>query len=372
MALPGIGARTANSVLQEISLHLCCPYLSTTLLTAVTVPGSQTVTLGTLRDQNNNEIAVYAGAQLVVGGPGAEIIIVTAFSPSSNQITATFARTHLQGSPVTAATFSLQQPTDPIYTQPEMLGYLSRAQNEFLEQVPFTFAIFSQSATTGSIIQSLPSTAIELNRVAASTLSLPITSLVRAGNTVTATFSAPHGLSVGSTFWVLDPEDSSFAGVFKVATVASSTVVTYEQDAADASTTGGTAEYYIRLYELTQEELTMANRQWRAQFGAPTAFFEDRTGLYQWGLNAQPPFGLTLELLCSIRDTDNLSLLDGFLVPDPLVPYVKYLAMNYALSKDGVFADPQRARYCEMRFRRGVAAVQRWLDGMKVNTKGSG
>ena len=368
MAIPGTGSRTANDLLEEISLHLVIPYLSTTLSVPVS-PGLHTVALGTILG-NNALPAVYVGAQVVVdSGANIEVVVVTAFNPTGNTITANFAKSHLANVPVTGATFPLQQTTDPIFTQSEMLEYLSRAQNEFLEACPCIFAFFYQAATLGNIIQPLPNTAIELERVAASTISFPIASLSRAGGTVTAVFMAPHGFPAGRTFWIKNATDPSFDGVFQVATVPGPTTLTYMQVAADATISSSVtpvayAQYFFRLYEATQQELFMANRQWQTQGGQPTAFFEDRTGLYRWGLNVRPSYGIPLELLCSVRDTDTLTLIDHFLVPDLPIHIVKYLTMFYALSKDGVFADSQRAQYCQQRYAKGVAAVNRYLDAL--------
>ena len=356
MANPGFGKRLANDVLLEISYHLVQPVVNTTLASAVTVPGSQPVLL-TSADW------IYVGAMLVVDtGANAEVITVTAIAAPS--ITAVFVNAHPIGTVVTAATFPLQQPTDAVYDQTEMLGYVARAQNEFLQAVPCVFEIFRQTALIGQVVQVTPSTSIELNRVAASRIANPITSLVRSGGVVTAVFADPHGLKVGSTFWVISPVDITFQGVFQVATVPTSRTLTYLQGAADASTTGGIIAYYLRMYETTQEELNMVNRQWQQTPGQPTSWFEDRTGLYHWGLAPKPEVQVPVELLASIRDSDTLGLLDGFLCPDMVLMYVKYQAMGYALEKSGVFQDMQRAAYCHERYKRGVLAVQRFTDAM--------
>ena len=69
-------------------------------------------------------------------------------------------------------------------------------------------------------------------------------------------------------------------------------------------------------------------------------------------------------MLVSLRDSDQLLMTDGFLVPDVVLHYVKWLAMNYIWSKDGEQSNPLLAKYSEMRYRRGVATVNRWLKGM--------
>ena len=366
MALPGNGARTVNSLLSEISLHLVEPIVISSLSAGVS-PGLQTVAVA-------NTNAMYVGAMLVCDtGAATEVITLTAVG--ANSITAVFANPHPLHAPLSGATFPVQQTTDPIYTQAEMIGYVARAQNEFLEAVPCIFALFSQDALAGYVIQSLPETAIELNRVAASAMGTPITSLVRTGGVVTATFASDHGLVAGNTFWVQSPTDSSFAGVFKVDTAPPLTpdILTYEQEGVDASTTGGRAVTWVRLYELTQEELAMANRQWQSMpIVMPSAFFEDRVGLYRFGLDGRVSVTVPLELLCSIRDSQTLTLLDHFLIPDMLAHGVKYRALAFAFEKDGSWQDPQRAAYCNERFKRIVMATQRFLNGMGMNAQGEG
>ena len=357
MAYPGNGARRVNDVLIEMSNHLLVPWIYATL-TAPVSSGLQTVAITTILAAN-----LYTGALLVVGtGATAEVVSISNFT--TNSITATFTFGHALGDPVSGATFPYQHATDPVFTQTEMLGYVSRAQNEFLERCPCVMALFQQAAVPGVIQQALPPTAIELNRVAASSILIPATSLTRTGGVVTAVFSEAHLQVKGGTFWIWNAPDATFNGVFKAASVVSPTSLTYNQAGANATTAGGNLLQLVRLYETTQTELTMANRSWRQGMGMPTAYFEDRTGVYGWGLGPMPPFGIPLELLCSIRDTDTLGMADGFLVPDPVVTYVKYKALAYAWSKDGVFHDGQRAAYCGDRFERGVMAVQRYFESM--------
>jgi hypothetical protein len=373
MAIPGFGYRLVNDLLMEISKHVVEPILLTTLTAPVVTPGSQTVLVGSVLDPNNSELAVYIGAQVVVDtGANAEIVTITAFTVSPASITAVFAGAHASGVPLTGATFPTQHATDEIYGQAEMIGYVARAQNEFLEQVPVAFSLFYQSTITGQMLQSLPANAIELNHVSLSQLSLPITSLVRAGGIVTATFANPHGLLANGTFWIVQPADLTFQGVFRVASVPDPYTLTYLQFAEDAATADGTAAYFVRLYELTQEELSMNNRQWRSTWGTPSAFYEDRTGNYQWGLGAIPAVGAPLELICSIRDSDTLTLLDGFLIADTILHFVKWLAISYIASKDGCYRNEQLAQYGQMRFKRGVMAVQRLIDNQQVGAQGAG
>lgn len=361
MAQPGTGIRTVNSVAIEISFHFLQPYVNTTLTQAVASPGMQVVSVASLE-------AIYPGAQLVIDQgiqPFEEIITVLLVNPATNQITANFTQAHNSGASVVAATFPIQQTTDPFYTQAEVLGYLARAQNEFLARVPAVFALSNQQVAFGQLFQTTPCSTIEINRVAASSTNLALLSLVRAGNNVAATTLSAHGLIVGEKFSILSAADSSFLGAFRVATVPDATHFTYMQVAPDMTSNSGTVGLWLRLYEISQIELTMQNRNWQNEYQATLRnFFEDRTGNYRWGVGGKPASNFPVELLSSVRDSDVLTLTDGFLVPDLFLHGVKYLAMAFMYSKDGEMRNPEMQKYCQMRFDRLVLAAHRWLDNM--------
>lgn len=420
MAGTGVGWRAVNDVLIEVSLRLVENYVKTTV-TEVVSSGNQTVTVGSTGN-------MYVGAMLVIdSGANAEVVTITALG--SGTITAIFDQAHASGTIVWGATFPSQQPTDPIFTQDEMLGYLARAQNEFLSQVPCFYSLFQQQATYNSIFQSLPPTATQLDRVALSTTYIPIASLTRTNNVVTAVTVSPHGLGVGSTPYIYvgpstpgnpfgeggfgqggfggpTTSDASFQGVFEIVSVGvsggggfgeggfgdggfggdggggfgsggfgeggfggggdtSTNFFTYNQIGDDASTDTAIALYWFRLYEVTMSEITMQNRNWRNDYANnPSAFFEDRSGLYQWGLNAPPSSNFPVQLLVATRDSDTLGLLDGFLVPDMCLHYVIYKMLEYVFTKEGVRINPMMAAYCKSRFDRGVATTNRYIDNM--------
>ena len=115
----------------------------------------------------------------------------------------------------------------------------------------------------------------------------------------------------------------------------------------------------------------MRNRNWQTNsLSKLSNWFEDRSGLYKWGVGGRPGSNFPVELLCAVRDTDSLGLLDGFLVPDPLLGYVKYLTLAYAWSKDGVYQQPQLADFCMKRYAQGVLAAQRYIQAMKMQAGG--
>jgi hypothetical protein len=349
----------------EISLHLCMPAVYAGLSNPIAAGAGVTATVG-------STYAMYSGAQLVVEQPGnaTQEVVTVLTVPSPTTFTANFANAHAAAAPVWGATFPTQQATDPIFTQAEMLQYLSRAQNEFLTAVPCFYQRFFQTVNTGLIYQATPPTAILIDRIAASALDIGITSMVRAGGVVTLTAGGPTNLVQYNTFAVVNPTDASFAGVFAVISAPSPNVITYRQVGADGSTTGGTIQSMRRLYELTQEELVQQDRSWQSNYVGPLqSWFEDRAGLYRWGVGGRPSSNFPVELLCAVRDTDTLGLLDGFLVPDVCIHGVKALVMNYCQSKDGIAQQPQMAEFWLRRYSQVVIATQRYIQAMKMSTK---
>ena len=349
----------------EVAAHLAQPAVYMSLASPITAGAAQTATIA-------STTYIYPGAQLVVEVPGnaSQEVITVLTVPSPTTFTADFANNHLATAPVWGATFPTQEATDPIFTQAEMLQYLSRAQNEFLTAVPCFYERFFQNVSMGQIYQSTPPTAILIDRIAASALYVGITSMTRAGGVVTLTAGGPTNLSQYNTFAVVNPTDASFAGVFAVISAPSPNVITYRQVGADASTTGGTIQSMRRLYELTQEELVQQNRNWQVNYVGPLqSWFEDRAGLYRWGVGGKPSSNFPVELLCAVRDTDTLGMLDGFLVPDVCLHGVKYLALSYAWSKDGIASQPQMAQFALKRYAQVVMATGRYIQAMKMGTK---
>ena len=367
MALPGTGFRSALSVMLEMSGHLVQDFVYTSLTSAVTAVGTATVSVSSLGINRN---AVYVGAQLVIDQStvNQEIITVTAVNEFTSSFTAMFTLMHAVGASVIGATFPVQASSgDFFYSQSEILSYIARAQNQFLADVPCILALNTQFVQFGQIYQQLVCNAIEINRIASSALTIPITSLTRASNLVTAVSASPHGLIAGSKFSIYNTPDPSFVGAFKVGNVVSPTSWTYTQYQPDSSAPDGTAVLWLRLLETSQEELSIQNPFWRNQnITRLRAFFEDRTGVYKWGVDGKPATTIPVEILVSERDTDTLEMTDFFLVPDVLLHGVKYKALSYCWSKDGEGRDPLRQKYCEMRYDRLVMAAHRWLDGLGI------
>ncbi len=372
-----MGLRLVADVLQEISFHLVEPVVYTQIVSVSTSGGFGEGGFGeggfgggagTLIEVGSTN-AMYVGALIVVGWQASDAEVVTVIAVvDATHFTASLVNLHSAGETVLGPTFPLQQATDPVFTQAEMLGYLARAQNEFLSQCPVVYAQSSSATVYGQYMQTAPANMIEMERVSLSQMALTLAVLARDGaGTVTATFPYPHGLSAKQAFTVYQSADLSFLGAFSVATVTSPTVVTWLQDGTAASSSSASLGLFNRLYEQTQEENTMFERTWRNDFSyPPSGWFEDRSGNYGWGLNSPPQGNFPMNLIYSTRGPDALGLLDGFVVPDVCLPYVKYVCLSYALSKDGVFASPQRAAYCKQRFDRGVMIVRRFFEGSEM------
>ncbi len=87
-------------------------------------------------------VCFYVGAQLVCGitGDNLEVVTVTAVNVGVS-FTATFANAHAAGEWINGATFPVRYPTDPLFTQGEMIAYISSACNDFLTDVPLAYNI---------------------------------------------------------------------------------------------------------------------------------------------------------------------------------------------------------------------------------------
>ena len=135
MASPIVGAGQLTVVdrLMDASFCLIQPVVMDQFPAPVAV-GSQTIAI--------NDPSIYVGAYLVAGAhtANAEVIQVTAVNPGVS-FTASFTNTHAFRDWLFGATFPVRYPTDPLFTQGEMIAYISSACNDFLTDVPLAYNI---------------------------------------------------------------------------------------------------------------------------------------------------------------------------------------------------------------------------------------
>jgi hypothetical protein len=161
MAAPaaGVGYLLAGDILQDVAFSLVEPSVKTAFPAPVTA-GVQTVPIF--------DLAMYVGAQVVAGlygDPNLEVVTITAVVVGVS-FTATFANAHAAGVAITGATFPVRQPTDPFFTQAEMLGYLSQAASDFLTDVPLAVVVATVVVPPTAQNAPLPADCINPVRVA--------------------------------------------------------------------------------------------------------------------------------------------------------------------------------------------------------------
>ena len=95
--------------------------------------------------------------------------------------------------------------------------------------------------TTATAHTFLPGMTVNIYDVPNVSLGGALTATSRVNGVVTITTTTAHGFPVGSTVLISGVTDSTFDGQFTVLTVPNATTFTYEQAAADATSSGGTA-----------------------------------------------------------------------------------------------------------------------------------
>lgn len=389
MANSGAGQRRVVDVMVEMSYHLIESVVNTPI-TSITAGGYGDGGYGDggYGDSNGtifgvgSTVGFYVGAEVILGyrASSEEIVTVLAVDEAGLTFTCSPVNTHVPSEVVFGATFPTQQPTDPLYTQSEIQGYLASAQNDFLTKVPLVLEIFPNRALTlGQLYQPTPGNAIELERVAVQSgvQLLQITIISRTAGIVTVTLQLASNFTTGLPVLVFGVIDRSFNSVgsatFSLTSVsADGKTLTWLQTAADATSSQGSVGPQIlsRLYESSQTSLSMQDPQWfyNTTSTVPTNWFEDRTGVYQWGVAPVPDSNFFVELIASVRDSDGLGLLDGFLLPDIFVPYIKYCALADCLSKAGEQRSPTLARFYQSRYDFGVMLADRFLRAVVEKT----
>jgi hypothetical protein len=169
MAVPstGVGFLLANDLLSDVSYSLIQPIVSQVFPVNI-IAGEHTIAVG--------DPSIYVGCQLVVSPLTSNIEVVTVSAVTSGSFTATFLNPHYAGEGIRGATFPVRQPSDPLFTQPEMLAYLASACSDFLTDCPLVYAIGSATIPATQQNAALPSDCMVPMRIATNNYPLRETS----------------------------------------------------------------------------------------------------------------------------------------------------------------------------------------------------
>ncbi len=162
-----MGVLIANDILMECSYALVDTPVSTTIAAGVSA-GVQTVTPTSTRN-------IFIGALLIIGRGTAQEEVVTVTAIAATDFTATFAQTHAGSTGVVGAVFAAGQvdDTQSLFTQAEMLGYLSTGQNDFLLRLRPIYKRTTQSLAASTTVFAQPSDCIRLERLSIGGYEIP-------------------------------------------------------------------------------------------------------------------------------------------------------------------------------------------------------
>lgn len=214
----GVGYLIANDILTDVAFALIEPSVKT-IFSAPTGPGVNVI--------GEWDPSIYVGCLLVAGtGGDTEVIVVTAVTVGVN-FTANFVNSHFAGEPIIGATFPVRQPTDPFFTQAEMLTYLSNAVNDFLGECPIVIAV-STAVTVAPTAQNaaLPSDCMQPVRVAANKYALRETSQ---SNLDTMEYRWQQAAATGPKAYFRDKTGLQMLGIWPRANNTTPLEIVYEQ-----------------------------------------------------------------------------------------------------------------------------------------------
>jgi hypothetical protein len=366
---------------------------------AAITPGLNTVTPGSM-------LAIYAGAQLVCGA-GTDIEVISVISVTASTFTADFANAHPANDPLVGATFpSGQNDSIPLFTQSEMLTYLTEAQNSFLLAVQPIYTIATQALAMGRFIYPQPSDAIRMERVSIAEANpiLPVILLdstgqaweVNVDNTgrlfnskvagTAPTFILINGASTTNTYQVgVEPGGQFGPPVVTVPQGVPPTLLVspngsvYQLQVGDAAipvflltspSSASVAGYAssVELWDETETSLDWLDTNWMSQTGQPNPsyWFQDKVGVGNFGVGPPPQVGSTARIFYSQRGPENpgLGLLTPYLVPDVMVPALKWRVLALALSKDGEQRNVELSKWAEQWYQMWCLIARKYLQGL--------
>ncbi len=151
-------ALIANDILQDVSLALVEPVVSTTVNEAPTAGADRTLTPAA------GMKGIYVGANLIYG-TGATEEIITVKTVAASSFTADLVNTHAASETLKGATFPSGQTDHPLFTQNEMLAYLGAVQNQYLLKVRPIYNTATKALSVGTRNYTQPTTTIRLERI---------------------------------------------------------------------------------------------------------------------------------------------------------------------------------------------------------------
>jgi len=153
----------ANDILMAASTRVFIePVVNTTLGTGVVAPGIVTITPPSM-------VAIYNGAMMVVDfghhSSGSEQEVITASNVTATTFQATFHYPHLGSALLRGGTFPTGQSVDILFTQLEVLGYLTDVVNDFLLKTRPISNIIQSVFTANIPLYNSPPDAIRIERI---------------------------------------------------------------------------------------------------------------------------------------------------------------------------------------------------------------
>lgn len=99
---------------------------------------------------------------------------------------------------------------------------------------------------------------------------------------------------------------------------------------------------------------------------SPAIRYQDRVNFETYAIQPAPSATTVAELIYAQRDSQSLQLIEGFLLPDPFLTYVKYKVLAQCYGKEGEMRDMARARYCEQRWEIGIKLGRKFYENAQM------
>lgn len=226
MIYEGLFTTQAEDLMEDISLALVEPIVNTTLGTTIAHQAqTATVTPGSMA-------GIYLGAILLIdfGSIFQEQIAVTAVTPIT--FTANFTNPHSSTALVVGATFPSGQTDHPLFTQNEIMGYITDTQNDFLLKTRSIYGVSAVPVSPGNRFYTQPIIAIRVERIADLTTGMDLLETTQSdldfGN-----FAWTADARTPLSQWFRDQIDSKKFGLYPIPVMNGSVELWYSQRSND-------------------------------------------------------------------------------------------------------------------------------------------